>query len=529
MNSSKIILNNFLYNSGIVGFYKILKEANKENLVQVDGNCIYVKNEALENFEEDYFNTIINTFEEDTKWYAITNSEEKLIQLNEEEQKQELEHLTKRIKDAMESASYKSGYEIIKDKTEENPYELLKQLKKSTDMNEQKEILLKIIKHLKDNKEIYCMKDIIYTKVNCFWSNVAFLNRSANKKDMKEEYKKVFVMPAQKYVKSKQEGTYQCVECGQAIEKQEASGMSFLNDVGVDINRKKSGFWNFKEDMLICPICNLIYSCVPLGFTMIGSNGIFINSNRSLTNLLQENELIKIEKLTEENTLEKVYNKIITYYINQMDKMTLEKRTKYEPRNIQVIKRVGQKDNQHYEFNIISKDKLEVIKRASNDLKKVSKSSVYNDVVKNVIQNIKQYILISKLLREKDYRHIKEILKIEAATMEGGINLKTRKECIEDMIHEGELLQIYFYKNNENKNKLESYGFKLQNALKVNSVEEFMKLFTLFYGSLNKAMPNGEAMKRLIEDPEDFRLLGYAYIYGLGKVIDKKGGNEDEE
>ena len=44
-------------------------------------------------------------------------------------------------------------------------------------------------------------------------------------------------------------------------------------------------------------------------------------------------------------------------------------------------------------------------------------------------------------------------------------------------------------------------------------------------------MPNCEAIKVLIEEPESFRLLGYSYIYGLEKILDKKreGGNENEE
>ena len=44
-------------------------------------------------------------------------------------------------------------------------------------------------------------------------------------------------------------------------------------------------------------------------------------------------------------------------------------------------------------------------------------------------------------------------------------------------------------------------------------------------------MPNCEAMKVLIEEPESFRLLGYSYIYGIEKRIDKKieGGKESEE
>ena len=42
-------------------------------------------------------------------------------------------------------------------------------------------------------------------------------------------------------------------------------------------------------------------------------------------------------------------------------------------------------------------------------------------------------------------------------------------------------------------------------------------------------MPKGKGMRKLIEDPEYFRLLGYAYVYGIGKVIDKKGEYKNEE
>ena len=109
--------------------------------------------------------------------------------------------------------------------------------------------------------------------------------------------------------------------------------------------------------------------------------------------------------------------------------------------------------------------------------------------------------------------------------------MQNRKERIEEIIEEGEKLQKYFFHQKENENKLKSYAFKLQGALKANNVEEFMKLFTLFYGSLGIPMPNCEAIKVLIEEPESFRLLGYSYIYGLEKRIDKKieGGNENEE
>ena len=103
------------------------------------------------------------------------------------------------------------------------------------------------------------------------------------------------------------------------------------------------------------------------------------------------------------------------------------------------------------------------------------------------------------------------------------------------MIEEGKHLKKFFFAHGENENKIVSYNYKLQQALKSNNIEEFMKLFTLFYGSLKIPMPNCEAIKVLLEEPEYFRLLGYSYLYGLGIKLEKnsekvvEGRNENEE
>ncbi len=536
MEEIKIRLNDFLFNSGILGLYKILINVEKEELMRIEGNCLIIKTEALDNFENDYIKTMIDTYEETTKWYSIIQKKESINNLNlENEDAQKIfDEQYKFIKNAMESNSYKAGYEILKNKEiQENPYEDINLIKQEKDYKEKRKLLLNIVAHIEGNKEVYCMKDIIYTKINCFWSNVAFLNRNANKNDIKEEYKKVFVNPAIEYINSSRKSDITCIECGNLITKKEAMGMSWLNDVGVDVNRKKSGFWNFNEDTYICPICNLVYSCVPLGFTLIGSNGIFVNNNESIKSLKKYNSILKTERNLKEDTLEEVYGEILYNFINRTEQLANEKMSSNEPKNIQVIKRVGAKDNQKYEFNMISKDKLEILKKCSDNFKNLMSSNVYQEVLNNLLEGKKQYNTIYKLLREnKNISVIKNIIIIQLNSM-GGINVQDRKERIEEMINEGENLKKYFYFEKENQNKLKSYIYKLQGALKANNIEEFMKLFTLFYGSLGKPMPNCKAVKVLIEEPEYFRLLGYSYVYGLEKLADKKqeikGGNENEE
>lgn len=499
-------------------------------------NTLVIKKEAFNHFEQDYINTMINQFEEDTKWMSIKNRKERIKNLNlgESDKEKEFQEHYKFIKKSMESASYKAGYEILKSKNvEENPYEYIEKIKSEKDKEEKRNLTIKLIEHIENNKETYCMKDIIYTKINCFWENVAFLNRNSNKKDIKEEYKNVFVTPFIEYINNTRKSDYSCIECGNTISKKEASGMSWLKDVGVDINRKKSGFWNFNEDTYICPICNLIYSCVPLGFTMVGSNGIFVNNNESMKELCQDNTLMKVEEEIKEDIFENTYQKILYNYINRTEQITNEKRTKYEPKNIQVVKRIGAKDNQKYEFNVLSKDKLSILGKTINQFKGLIGTSFYQEALSNLIEGRKQYRLIDRILREnKKNNKIENILIIQLNSI-GGIDVKERKQRIDEMIEEGEKIQKHFFYEKENQNKIKSYVYKLQGALKSNNIEEFLKLFTLFYGSMGRPMPNCEAVTMLIQEPEYFRLLGYSYVYGLQKRVDKKvnneGGNENEE
>jgi len=525
MKKIEIYLNDFLFNSGVLGLHKILEYKKKESYIQKEGNVINIDVEAFEDFEQDYIDTMIYFYEEDTKYHTITKLKGDIDQLdlNIAENEKILKDKYKFIKTSMESASYKAGYEIVKlTDDSENPYEYIEILKNEKELERMKELSINIIEHIEKNKEIYCMKDIIYTKINCFWENVSFLNRTSNKKDIKEEYVRTFVKPFKEYIQNERKPGNTCIECGNSISKKEASGMSWLKDVGVDMSRKKSIFWNFNEDMFICPICNLIYSCIPLGFTMIGSNGIFVNNNENFEMLIGFNRLIETNNNLEEQNYEKIYQKILSNYINRIEQVGNKEKIKYELRNIQVIKRIGPKDKMKYEFNMISKDKLKIIEKVMENLGSLSKTRAYQDVLGNLLNGNKQYKLINEYLRKKEnMKNIKDILIIELNSM-GGVNVKERKERIQEMFDEGESLQIHFFKNNENENKLKSYAYKLQNALNANNLEDFMKLLTLFYGSLGKPIPNCEAMKVLIKEPEYFRLLGYSYVYGLGKWREKR-------
>lgn len=535
METYKLRINDFMYNAGVLGFYRILEHVDKEHLVSIEGNAMNIKKEVINNFTNDYINTMIYNFKKETKWHNITSKKSwiKSLELN-DELKDKIENFYKDVKNAMWSASYKSGYESIKDRVEFNPYKELESIKKDTALLEIKESIIRIIEHLEEYREVYCMKDIIYTKINLFWENVAFLNTQKNKSDIKVEYEKSFVQPFVEYLENERKSDLSCMECSNKIIKKEAFSMSWIKDMGIDLNRKKSSFWNFKEDTFICPICNLIYSCIPLGFTIVKNRAVFINNNESIDSLIKDNNMV-ILNIEDQKDISNVYNKVITNYINKLIQSENDKSTIYEPKNIQVIKRIPLNGEYKYEFNIISKDKLEVIRRSKRNFEKLVNTNLYERVLSNLLSGIRQYNLINEILYKNDRFEVisvREILKIELNSM-GGINVQEKEIQINSMIFEGEKLQRAFEAKGENKNKLESFKYQLQDALNANSVEKFMKIFIRFYGGLGIAMPNNKGIKNLITNVEDFKLYGYAYVYGLGKTLYRKdnnlGGNDNEE
>ena len=61
--------------------------------------------------------------------------------------------------------------------------------------------------------------------------------------------------------------------------------------MGVDVKRKTNGFWNFNVDLSPCPVCNLIYACIPLGFSGYAGEGFFVNDASSVRSLIRASEL----------------------------------------------------------------------------------------------------------------------------------------------------------------------------------------------------------------------------------------------
>lgn len=126
MEKITITLNDFLFNSGVVGFQKILELQEKEDLIESKGNTLIVDTQAFEEFDKDYIQAMLETFEKDTRWYKLTSSAKteaiQKLDLQQKEQIKQLEEYIAEVKKAIESNSYKAGLEIIqKEKQTDDP------------------------------------------------------------------------------------------------------------------------------------------------------------------------------------------------------------------------------------------------------------------------------------------------------------------------------------------------------------------------------------------------------------------------
>ncbi|MBC1976856.1 Cas8a1 family CRISPR/Cas system-associated protein, partial [Listeria booriae] len=132
-------------------------------------------------------------------------------------------------------------------------------------------------------------KNLIYSVINKGWEGVSFLYQKTKFIDPYEDYENAFLKPVFEYLDTDlSKSKYNCFICNQPI-KNLNLGLSFMNDIGFDIKKKTSHVWDFNNDVATCPVCRLIYSCVPAGFTYVYGEGMFVNDSFSIDKLLDVN------------------------------------------------------------------------------------------------------------------------------------------------------------------------------------------------------------------------------------------------
>ncbi|NRT80303.1 type I-B CRISPR-associated protein Cas8b1/Cst1 [Clostridium beijerinckii] len=558
MSIIRIELSDWLKNAGIVGIFNILESSSElKEKVNKRNNYIEFDSSELDNFHELYFEYLIQKYKEFISIEKIVNKEEWIKDLLDKDiTEKDLEGLNtyiKYVKERLKSASYKSAYEILGD----NEYSLLDKsadlkevkLKRSqsvsdvvTEFKEQCNLLLQIIEYLNNPKvrKIIAAKNVIYDIIQGFWSDVSFLNKNNSKNDMYKHYEKDFIEPVKNYIEAnldKSKNT--CFTCDNKIEKLSkpfAFDITWIAKMGVDGNRKSSHFWNYYSDANICPICNLVYSCIPAGFSVINGKGLFINNNQSISNIISANAHVLNGNKTIEELEEETYFNIV----DSMEQKSVEE-AKSEVENIQVVKFDKNNGSRPYTFNVLSKDKLLIIKNNKKILEqllnkkvKLAKDyylNVYSSVLDRIYNGKNLFDLLDTLTRLRisgEYKNsyvIYLLIKLNNNCMDMRGGSKVYYKDIDKFKDYGMNLKKVYGKEGEN--KIPGILYRLQNAIKVKDQGRFMDTLLNAYTSRKQAIPVD--FIQALQDTDKFQTIGYAFLIGLqGMEIPSKNEENNQ-
>ena len=367
----------WLKNAGIVGLYRILKERDERADIFVEEDQISFSAALLQNFSEKYFQYFIKRYKNVLSLYRIVNFTANISQYEEKNyetfHKEDLEKLNDHVEDVkkyLKSNSYRAMYPLIRCPFDplQKERELKKvNLKKTESLKDRISDIQKLLADLKeihdflrqeDSQKYIGAKNAMYGIIQNAWKGISILNPQVKEQNMYLEFDKYFVQTAREYLEQeKTKFKYRCFSCGEAI-KDTRIDLSFMNHIGFDVARKTSHVWDFNNYVHICPLCRLIYACVPAGFTYLYDRGIFVNANTDLEEMLRINNLVFENVWAENKDGKSLYAALVLGMSKEMNE-----HAEYELSNIQVVRL----EKERYSFSILSRKFLNIIKKCRTD------------------------------------------------------------------------------------------------------------------------------------------------------------------
>ena len=573
----------WLENAGIVGINRILGNEN----CKVSKNQLTVSTNSLTNFSTKYFNYFTNTrcYGKLTRFQRILAFENQLNKWQQDNFESftdgDLEHLSKWYRDilkySIKSNSFKRVYQLIN--SELDVVEILKSTDKLIKTLEKKNFLsknpidaknilhelvpqlIKIIEYFKqeESKKYFPAKTLSYSIINNAWNGVSFLNPQTKIADFYEDYQKYFVDPVVDYLSiDHSKDKFICSTCGRPIKSQKLS-YSFINGMGYDISKKTSNAWNFHNNQFICPICQLMYSCVSAGFNYsMSKQGIFINNNHSLDELIDSNRLILESMIREMIAHGNVspFRAFSTSFEEQLNSSV-----RYSVANIQVVTY----DHDNYSFTVIPPLAVRVMERATKtefgkktngknllsilypigirQFRGSSYYSIYDEVIRRLFNSTNLYSLIYQLelllnSQSPDVRyntvHLMALININTIFFQELLDGEEREGVPIMKVNRNELSRmrgagvhvLNNYQREHAPEKANALGYKLLQALNSGNAEKFMAILLRVYAGQHQLVPSN--LVNNIDQPEVFKQYALAFIAGLIGSKDEKGVQNHE-
>ena len=604
---AKIYLSDWFYNAGIVGFYRIFKDKEK---LEIKDNYIEFDTKELRNFAEEYFeyfftqynvaertmqrvannfkiisqnltkepnnkedenrikeaiktqktyfkNTIkgqlikIKKFDEDT-YETISNAMNKIDEIKDKEQVQELDEIYALIKENLEKTNINQKltmnfFKSILSNSYFGQPSFLNVVKSSLPYEEQKEVMYKdyisniiemdFIKDILSNKyDINEIKEIINKKDQSQLTNqiIKIYQNILKKKDLNQ---------IQEYLKEKALSDCSMCNSEEILPSQYSEG-NFI-PLAVSSDNMSNFFWNQNVNLQICDICKLILFCIPAGVTSIiktvKDNGeykeqnvySFVNYDTNITELIKTNNNFR-DRSKKEKTNYNPYAEIILDIVDQNKQIS-----NWQLENIFVVEFDAEyRAFSRMEYFNITRPVAEFFtKYATDSLNKIKDYKYRVQVVDYILKNKDTKIIINNRIRDNFTNDIKNNIDSYYAT-KARMNINLLKKGDKNM--EGieknnkKLGAIYNigiatrekFKQKNMENKLDGYIYKMLNCIKQGNKNDFMDIIIRLHISIEESISPIfiESMK---EGDLAFEDIGHSYLAGLASNRYEK--NEEVE
>jgi CRISPR-associated protein Cst1 len=522
MNSGKIRveIKDWLFNAGIVGLYRILKHAEKD--VKKRENYIEFDVSVFEDFERHYFAYFSAVYKKDSPWFKLDEfyNNSTFLKNPAEATEEDINEFIKRFDKDLDKASLRTAYEIIaKDKDViKNKLKLIKD--KKVPLPDKVEQIREIHSFFEEHKDIIQAKFVSYAVINNYWEGVSFLNKKQVGENMFDRYREDFVVPITRFLDSRRmKPKFRCITCNADITNaDDAYKLSWMK-MDIDPPRKTSKYWFHKSDIETCPLCHLVYSCVPAGFVTSKRKGLLINDNSGIERLIKINNVV-VERFDEIESMENLENISYTAIINMLRQIR-EKHLKEEIDNIQVVKFDEKKG---YSFNLLSRHMLAAVEDSEKELNELAKMksvpldskdyiNLYSEVIDRMYGNMNLYPLVYLMLgislkRKWSNKAANIIFRINMNFIGGDMSDKK----ITVMKHLGLTLKKG-YKEKDEENKIQGIAYRLLNFLKTKNTNGFLDVVINCHMHIGKEVPT--LFVECIDDVERFQAYGYAFLLGL--------------
>lgn len=416
--------------------------------------------------------------------------------------------------------------------------------------------LLECIEFYSKNSRYFYARLLAYKVISLAYSNVSFLNRQNTAADFMQEYQDYFVKPVQGFLKgTKGKKEYQCAACGRPIGAEKLPYKTFLTGIGYDYDKKRSNAWNMQNNLYICPICQWLYSLVPLGFTYNVSRkdrqGIFLNENHSLDGLVKANNeaLYTIEDDAGRQGPRSAYATMMQSF----EKTFEREKSGTSLANVQAVMLIDGK----YTFTIVPEIASKVLKQAfqSNMGKNQANLitilqtagvkdyagndyfSIYDAVIQHLnraqsLTDLIQLVLSGTVTQNEKWHvsrsQIMALLQlnrifIDEQRKENDSEMDYTKEELSAAYNRGMALRRAMMQKSDNDKKVSTLAFQLLQALKGQNLKKFLDLLFNAYLYTDKVIPR--ELITVQNDTEKMQELGYGIVAGLtanGEKAEKK-------